>query len=320
MEQNIDHIISKVLAGEATPDEKQILRDWVDSDKANLEQFNNLKAYWNLEVKLDHNVSFDNSYRLYRKHKQDNISRKYIYMLVGSAAAIAIAGLLVFKTIKNPVLMTPEISSYELVTKNKKDTLLMPDSSIIVLNKYSKLLYTSQYGEKDRQVTLEGEAYFDVAKNADKPFIVDLPKSKIQVLGTKFNIKSYDSTPHITTTLISGSIKYQTQRSQIILTPNQNLTFNKKNDKIIVTKCDAEQAMLWMKGLYKYQSVTLESLVQDLSIVYDQRIYIIDHDLSETIISGTFSEKQSIDDILHIISHSIPITWKKNKNIIAISK
>jgi transmembrane sensor len=119
---------------------------------------------------------------------------------------------------------------WEIVTPNgTKTNLLLPDGSSVWLNADSRLTYDSLYGNKIREVTLQGEAYFDVVKNPDKPFIIHAGKINIRVLGTVFNVKSYPDEKTIETSLIRGSIEVSfpsLPAKKIILNPNQKLVIN----------------------------------------------------------------------------------------------
>ena len=108
--------------------------------------------------------------------------------------------------------------------------MLLPDGSTVWLNAGSRLTYDSLYGTTLREVTLSGEAYFDVVKNPKKPFIIHTGKINIRVLGTVFNVKSYPEEQTIETSLIKGSIEvsFPSQPSKkIILKPNQKLIIDK---------------------------------------------------------------------------------------------
>ncbi|HEY2350160.1 MAG TPA: FecR family protein, partial [Puia sp.] len=120
---------------------------------------------------------------------------------------------------------------WEVVTRNgSKSNILLPDGSSVWLNAGSRLTYDSLYGTSVREVSLSGEAYFDVVKNPKKPFIIHTGKINIRVLGTVFNVKSYPEDRTIETSLIRGSIEvsFPSQPSKkIILKPNQKLIINK---------------------------------------------------------------------------------------------
>jgi len=151
--------------------------------------------------------------------------------------AFAVSGFLLltigfhFLSIKSPASSLPQKQVWEVVTRNgSKTNLLLPDGTTVWLNAGSRLVYDSLYGSRFREVTLSGEAYFDVVKNANKPFIIHTGKINIRVLGTVFNVKSYPGEKTIETSLIKGSIEVtftSLPSKKIILKPNQKLVINK---------------------------------------------------------------------------------------------
>jgi len=133
---------------------------------------------------------------------------------------------------RNPSPAAIQKPVWEVITRNgSKSNILLPDGSSVWLNAGSRLTYDSLYGTTLREVTLSGEAYFDVAKNPKKPFIIHTGKINIRVLGTVFNVKSYPEDRTIETSLIKGSIEvsFPSQPAKkIILKPNQKLIIDKK--------------------------------------------------------------------------------------------
>jgi transmembrane sensor len=136
-----------------------------------------------------------------------------------------------FLNIRNPSPAVPQKPVWEVITRNgSKSNILLPDGSSVWLNAGSRLTYDSMYGTSLREVTLSGEAYFDVVKNPKKPFIIHTGKINIRVLGTIFNVRSYPEDKTIETSLIKGSIEvsFPSQPSKkIILKPNQKLIVDK---------------------------------------------------------------------------------------------
>jgi len=132
-----------------------------------------------------------------------------------------------FLNIRNTVPVTTQKPVWEVITRNgSKSNIQLPDGSSVWLNAGSRLTYDSLYGSPLREVTLSGEAYFNVVKNPKKPFIIHTGKINIRVLGTIFNVKSYPEDKTIETSLIKGSIEvsFPSQPSKkIILKPDQKL-------------------------------------------------------------------------------------------------
>lgn len=325
MMHEIDDIIAKVLSGEATDSEMIIFRKWIESAHDNHKKFLEMKAYWNSNLKLNHLISQEACYESlsqkvnYYNERQNRKFNKTIFFISGLVASIAACIMSIFYM---PIkfVESDKTSYYEFKTTTKIDTIILPDQSKVILNKYSNLTYSNQFNDKNRKVHIKGEALFNVTRNESLPFTVELDsENRVTVLGTIFNVKSYAEKDNINVTLLKGSIKFQSEKNQIILSPNQELIYNKENKQVEVFDSDSDYALFWLNGVYKYRSVSLEKLMETLSRIYGVNIQIKSKDLATTAVSGTFQKTQSLDDVLTIISRSLPIHWTNQNNNIIIS-
>ena len=148
-------------------------------------------------------------------------------------------------------------------------------------------------------------------KDPSKPFQVEMNGASITVLGTHFNVKADAESDDITATLVEGSIRFEGAKQNIMMTPNQQLTFNRSTNKVDVKEIDTDTFTAWKDGLLKYKSIPFTELIENLKDIYQVEIRIDDERLADPSItvSGTFNQKQSIEQILKVISHSLPIRW-----------
>ncbi len=173
---------------------------------------------------------------------------------VSIAAAAVLVGAISFGAWKfSPVKKTEtaaakQLQENEIVAKRgTKSKLLLPDGTQVWLNSDSKLIYNSSFDDTLREVTLDGEAYFDVVKDPKRPFIVHTSGINIRVLGTAFNVKSYAQEATIEATLVHGLIEVEKtnepKSSRIILHPNEKLIFSKPISKVAAKEPDKESAL-----------------------------------------------------------------------------
>jgi len=317
---NIDYIIFKILSNEATLEDKELFDIWLNADISNYSEFTKLKSYWKSHVVFQHEINVDESFDRFRQNKLKTVSvtkkrMKQLFISVLSAAAVA----LLFFTIGLPVKTTKDHFTY--ISKGQKETIYLPDSTKIILNKNSRVNYSSQYNKTERRIQLTGEAFFDVRKNKKVPFVVQMEKCQITVLGTAFNIRAYTTESSIRATLIRGVIRFDVNDNgnEITLKPNQELKYNKQTKDINIKDVNAESSLIWMTMLHRYHSKTLETFLNDMGIIYNKQINIHDKELANTIISGSFSNDQSLDEILKFISRSVPIKWEICKDTIKIT-
>ena len=141
--------------------------------------------------------------------------------------------------------------------------------------------------------------------------------ASIIVLGTHFNVKADTESDDITATLVEGSIRFKGAKQNIVMTPNQQLTFSRSTNKVDVKEIDTDTFTAWKDGLLKYKSISFTQLVENLKDIYQVEIQIDDERLTDPSItvSGTFDQKQSFDQILKVISYSLPVRWTNDNGI-----
>lgn len=294
MENRINHIIARVLSGESSSDDILSLSEWLNENEKNRDEFRRLKNYWDADVAFKHSVA--PAFSADKLQQKINVQRRQTarrQLWRNAIPLIAAACLLfIFSTALFLYNTNDRISEhYTLLTDEHTSNFTMEDGTIITLNKNSRLSYSDKYGKDSRNVKLEGEAYFEVAKDPSKPFQVEMNGASITVLGTHFNVKADAESDDITATLVEGSIRFEGAKQNIVMTPNQQLTFNRSTNKVDVK--------------------AFTELIENLKDIYQVEIRIDDERLADPSItvSGTFNQKQSIEQILKVISHSLPIRW-----------
>lgn len=324
MDNKIDHIIARVLSGEASPEDILYISEWLKENKENHKEFIVLQKYWNAEVSFDQYINPSISLEKLQDKINKNISRSKqhlisVFLSVAASVAIILA-------VSSFFILTQTQKKdkvyYTYLTNNNKSEFILYDGTKVTLNKNSRLTYPNTYGKNSRFVKLEGEAHFEVSQNPQMPFEVSLEKNAkkkglIKVLGTIFNAKIDFESEKIVTTLIEGSVAFESADQKVKLYPNQQLIFNYNNSNIDIYEVDIEKEIAWKDGLIKYRKIAFHELVKELEKKFDTQIIIENNKLLGPLItvSGGFSEKQSLEEIMEVISRSLPIKWKKKNDI-----
>ncbi|MDR1381652.1 MAG: DUF4974 domain-containing protein [Tannerella sp.] len=327
MEKDINHIIARVLSGEASPDDVLELSRWLNGRSENEKIFVRLKSYWTAEVSDSRAVSPDATatekilQRIAGRKASPvfGMPRRIFIPAAAVIIALVISTLSLFYAGSRDAEAVREVYNYyTCVTDDHRSTLTLDDGTRIVLNKHSRLTYSDRYGKTDRRVKIDGEAFFEVAGNPGLPFEVNFESEVgddafIKVLGTVFNVSSDTVAGKIIATLVEGSICFGAQGREFTMTPDQQLEFTPGDRNIAIRTVDIEQAIAWKDGLLKYKIVTFAGLIKDLSRIYGLRIHIANERLTapSVTVSGTFEEGQSIEQIFEVISKSLPIKWTK---------
>lgn len=199
----------------------------------------------------------------------------------------------------------------------------LSDGSLVHLNAGSQLKYPEHFTESERKVYLQGEAYFEVTSNKEKPFIVQTSDTDIQVLGTKFNVSAYPDEKLVATVLVEGSVKVsekETNRStNVILTPGQLALWNKSAKKMNVTNVDVEDFTSWIEGKLVFESKTFEEMLRVLQRKYNVTIENHYTALNTGRYRGHF-EDESIEQIMKTFAKSRLFSYTIKNNTLIIDK
>tara|TARA_B110000003_G_scaffold74216_1_gene75772 strand:- start:3007 stop:4167 length:1161 start_codon:yes stop_codon:yes gene_type:complete len=217
-------------------------------------------------------------------------------------------------------------SNFLTIPRGGQFSLNLEDGTKVLLNSDSKIKYPVKFikGKKRQVELLYGEAFFEVSSsknNNGSEFIVSTKTQKINVLGTKFNVKSYRRDDVITTTLVEGKVKVENGENQILLFPNQQSKVDSNSAIIDVSDVDVFQQISWINGLFSFNDTSLEDIMHTLSRWYDLEFIFKSANQKKFIFSGILERTKSIEDILFIIektSSSNEINFEINNKTIII--
>lgn len=199
-------------------------------------------------------------------------------------------------------------------------TLILADSTQIWLNSQTTLRYPVKFTGNERTVYLEGEAYFKVRHNEQRPFYVRTKDQvNIQVLGTSFNVRAYGDEQEIETVLEHGSVRMWRDKDHITLVPGVKATYNKNNDKFTAQYINTELYTAWHKGHYVFEEETIENILNKLSRWYDIQVFFADPAVRNMIFSGSIRKYDTIQQLLNAIEATGGIRFRVNGNTITVS-
>ena len=234
-------------------------------------------------------------------------------------AAASVAALLIATTwIATQHNAQAELISVATLADTKSITL--PDGSNVMLNRYSTLTYPETFNDSIRSLSLAGEAYFEVVKNTEQPFIVQASAVAVRVLGTEFNLSAYQSSDEITTTLITGSVKVTaTNHPQgIILKPNEQATYLRSSGSL--TSCYIAQTAneaAWRVGKLIFNELPLQAIAQKLTQHFNTTI-TVDPAIQSFGVTALFEQHESLEEILTLLETVAPfkVEYRKDKTIL----
>ena len=188
----------------------------------------------------------------------------------GNASVVKLdGGQLLYKTEGNAA---PETLFNTMTTpKGGQYKLLLPDGTAVWLNAASSITYPAAFSGARRLVTITGEAYFEVTKDASKPFLVRTGATEVEVLGTHFNINSYDDEPGIATTLLEGRVRVTDGSNQHMLKPGQQARVQQQSIRV-VNDVDVDQVVAWKNGFFQFDRSDIRTVMRQLSRWYDVEV------------------------------------------------
>jgi transmembrane sensor len=330
---DIKSITEKYIKGKCTPEELEEAMCLLADPWNNLELRPTLFEYWikdekigageipaedlsNILDKVHHRINLE------QDQKPKNRIQKLIFT-VSKIAAILIIGLLLGLSVQY-LKKTEPVYFTSIAPKGSVSQMVLPDNSIVYLNAGSQLKYTVAGVKRKREVFLEGEAWFDVAKNEKKPFVVHTPFYDVKVLGTQFNVKAYKTDTEIVTTLEEGSVQIASSENfkmaeNKTLHPGEQLVYNRQNKTINVKDVETRMFTAWKDNKLIFINMNLKELIVLLERKYGVEIEITDNMILNYHYDGTIKD-ETILEVLDLLKETLPIKYKIEGQTILITK
>ena len=345
--KEISDLIIKVLANEATPDECAMLDKWVKKSDDNRRLFLRFRNAWlassqavvpdpvktakALEAvngKIKSLSSADPAEAL-SKPLQEN-KRSILGYIRIAALWIILFGLGVLFSllfIKPAGVLNFTSDASVIAPRGSKALTILPDGTVVWLNAGSKIKYKIPAGKPVREVTLEGEAYFNVSKDPEHPFTVNAAEMIIKAYGTEFNVKAYPEENVVSATLVKGSVSVEIEdkpSNKTMLKPNDQAIYYKptpeRSENFLVSKgINPALYTLWINDRLQIKGETLEDLAVMLERKYDVTIHFDDTSLRDLRFTGII-ENETIEQILELIKISSNVDYRIDGREIWLSR
>lgn len=185
-----------------------------------------------------------------------------------------------------------------------QSSLILPDGTSVLLNAGTTLHYPSSFVSKNREVRIEGEAFFDVSHNPDHPFIVKAENIRVQVLGTRFNVKAYQEDKEIEVTLEEGSVgvRLMDQTDLVCIEPGEQLSFHKSRQIFTRREVELGYYTAWIEKCFHFNNTTFEDIARQLERRFNVHIEIEPDGLKEIRFTGDFVRDEQLVQILNVIT------------------
>lgn len=194
-------------------------------------------------------------------------------------------------------------------TNQVLNTFKLPDGTLVSLNTDTKIKYPKKFGQKTREVTIEGEAFFEVKPNKNKPFIIHAGKAQIKVIGTSFNVSAYPDTKSVEVIVETGKVQVlnkTAETDELILIPGDKGTLVNSSNSLLKTTNQDPNFLAWKTRNLTFKATSLSEVIANLEKVYKVNIRIADPGLNELLLTAQFNN-YSLDFILKVIESTFQI-------------
>ena len=323
-----EEVIAKFLMGKCTEEELIQVNLWIKESDENARKLFRMEEIYHLGRE---NHASD-------KRKMDLAEKKLYKRLTEEERkqnkVLRIQHWLKYAAIITLILLTGTGAGYWIYNSDQSSNLVivtasdgnveeiqLPDGTKVWLNQSATLKYPRTFSAKERNIYLEGEAYFEVTKNRAKPFIVQSEAMRVRVLGTTFNFKCNKACTSAEATLIEGEIEVKGNNDEVmvILSPGQKAELNRATKRLIVKQVDSKLDAVWHDNLIPFEKADIYGIVKTLERFYDVKIILAPDIKIDNTYSGVLKRKDSIESVLNSLKNSIPIDYKIVGNNIFIS-
>lgn len=301
-------ILYKFFEGNASFEEEAAVKQWMEESAENRRAFLKERKLFDAMLLLGNEKVIKAGKKRFSIHLS---SLRTELIKIAAVVAITLGGCYFYyqSTLEKELMAMQTIT----VPAGQRINITLIDGTNVWLNARTSLSYPLKFGKKNRQVILDGEAYFDVAKDKGKPFIVQTDKYNVEVLGTKFDVDAYSETGEFETTLMSGSVRVasatdSTQR--ITLQPHNKVYL--RDGQLHVSPVDDYNPYRWKEGLICFKNETFTSIMKEFEKYYGLTIQVKNKHVLKYVYTGKFRQTDGIDYALRVLQKDINFTYQRD--------
>lgn len=319
-------IIKKYLSGKSSEEEQKDLLQWIRREE-NLNEFQRIKQEWTTEVRRETMPSeFAQDWKaiqgkmmmqLQQEVQQKQRTLNFFRYAAVFMVLIAVPSLLYIFSQNQPaapLVYTTVAADYGQISKA-----ILPDSSVVWVNSGSSIKYNNQFSASNRDIELEGEAFFEVTRNADLPLIVTNSDLKVKVLGTEFSVSAYPEEPNIHVILEKGKVELTSAsntRFRQEMKPGEMATFSKIKKELALTAVNTSLYTSWKDGLINIYNLPLSELVIKLEKRFNQK-FLVDEQIKD--VPYTFTIKnEDLSSVLSLMEKITPVEAIQREHVIEL--
>lgn len=317
-------LIAKFLRNEASQEEIGIVNSWIKESSENEKLFLKIKKTWESNT-LHTNEVFDKVAAWGNIQNRIKAETKVIllkpiskspFSILLKIAAVLVIGLFSTWGVYTSLNKPDQLST---VTHRNRTELKLADGSTVWLNSNSSLSYPEFFSGNDRKVQLNGEAYFEITKNPDMPFIIENTEFMVKVLGTSFNIFSYDKDDEIVISVTSGRVSFKNRTNEeILLIKGETGVLNRLNKTLIKKENTDPNFLSWKEEKLEFNNTPFSSVCTTLKSYFGYDFVVKNKKLNNCRFTASF-KKPTLDEVLEVLKNTLSIEVVKNQKQVVIS-
>lgn len=301
-------ILYKFFEGKASLEEEKDVKRWMEMSTENQHAFLKERKLFDAMLLLgDENIIRSGKKRLTISFS----SLRTELLKIAAIVAITLGGSYIyFQSLQEKTEMEMQTIS---VPAGQRINLTLADGTNVWLNARTSLKYPTKFGKKNRQVILDGEAFFDVAENKEKPFIVQTEKYNVEVLGTLFDVDAYSEAEEFETTLMKGSVRVASvddPGQTLVLKPDNKVSL--RDGKLHVTLVEDYNPYRWKEGLICFKNESFMSIMKDFEKYYGLAIHVKNKDVLMSVYTGKFRQTDGVDYALRVLQKDIKFAYHRD--------
>lgn len=292
--------------GNTSLEEEIRIRKWMEASSENYNTFMEERKLFDAMILLT-----DEKQILSSRKKNRFIGNYWIKEAMKIASIIAIT--LIGTSIYNKSYPEEELLAMQKITvpAGQRINIELGDGTVVWLNSRSTIQYPASFKGNSRHVKLDGEAYFEVARNIKKPFIVETAKGNVEVLGTKFNLEAYADNNSFVTSLMEGSVKVTSGTNELLIKPNEMAIL--EQGKLKASPIEDYNAYRWKEGLICFKDETFKNIMSKFETCYGVTIKIENQKVLDSRYSGKFRQSDGISYALRVLQKDVNFMFERNE-------
>jgi transmembrane sensor len=327
----VKELIPRYLAGEASVSEEKQLLDWIAQSRENEQEYLTSKRVFELgqkhyadKINESINIDIDEEWKHFvnsintnekkvRTLPDTKNTKQLWYKIAATISFIILTGYIINYFISKP-------TDIRFETADNIQTVSLPDGSEVILNKYSRIAYTSDFGEDGRNVKLTGEAFFNIKRDTLNPFKILVNKTTIEVLGTSFNVRAYDYLKEVEVIVKTGIVKLTAPESkkEVKLVAGQKGVYTATNENLASSINEDVNFLAWNTQKIIFIENDLRTVVETLNKTYQCNIIIAADVPASCEVTVSF-DHQTLEAVLHVLERTLNLTFTKDGNQIKIT-